>query len=138
MIYLDTSLLLPVYVPEAQSQTANEILESDGALWVSDLTVAEFLVGLARKVKLEELTSEQAEVARALFEQHLREGLLVRIAAHASQSEEAGQLAFRSPLLLRTLDAIHLSFAVKLEAKLATFDRRLSDAARAFGLTVLP
>jgi predicted nucleic acid-binding protein len=138
VIYLDTSLLLPVYVPEAQSQTANEILESDGALYVSDVTVAEFLVGLARKVKLEELTPDQAAGARALFEQHLRDGLLVRVAAHALQSEEAGQLAFRSTVLLRALDALHLSWAMKLEATLATFDRRLSEAARAFGLNVLP
>lgn len=138
MIYIDTSLLLPVYVPEAQSQTANEVLQNDGSLFVSDLTVTEFLVGLARKVKLEELSLEQADLARELFERHLREGLLGRIAAHASQSEEAGELAVRSTVLLRTLDALHLSFAIRLEATIATFDRRLSDAARALGLNVLP
>jgi predicted nucleic acid-binding protein len=40
--------------------------------------------------------------------------------------------------MLRTLDALHLALAMDLKATLATFDRRLSDAARAQGLSVLP
>ena len=40
--------------------------------------------------------------------------------------------------MLRTLDAIHLAVAVELEATVATLDGRLSDAARALGVEVLP
>jgi predicted nucleic acid-binding protein len=74
LIYADTSLLLPVYVPEEQSAQANSAVEGSTALLISDLTVAEFLVGLARKVKLGVLSLERAEEVRAVFEQHMAKG----------------------------------------------------------------
>jgi predicted nucleic acid-binding protein len=40
--------------------------------------------------------------------------------------------------MLRTLDAIHLAVAVEHEATMATLDGRLSEAARAIGIQVLP
>ncbi len=138
MIYVDTSLLLPVYTPEAQSERANRILESDSFILISDLTVAEFYVGLARKVKLKFLTPRQAEAAGACFETHLAEGLLNRTALHSAHTEAASHLAIRSAIMLRTLDALHLAVAMGLGLdRLATFDNRLADAARGFGLTVL-
>jgi len=138
VIYVDTSLLLPVYVPEEQSELANSVLESASSIVISDLTVAEFYVGLARKVKLETLTVPQSEAARAAFESHLAEGLLQRVPLRPSHSEEAGDFAWKSTILLRTLDALHLAVAAELRAPLATFDGRLADAARAFGFAVLP
>ncbi len=42
---MDTSLLLPVYVPEVNSELANSVVKGAEDLLVSDLTVAEFLVG---------------------------------------------------------------------------------------------
>lgn len=137
MIYVDTSLLLAVYTPEAQSERANRILESASFILISDLTVAEFYVGLARKVKLKVLSPRQAEAAGAAFESHLAEGLLHRTALHSRHSEAAGQLAIKSALMLRTLDALHLAVAIGLDVRLATFDTRLADAAREFGVEVL-
>ena len=66
MIYADTSLLLPIYVPEERSEEANGLVKGETALWISDLTVAEFLVGLARKVKLGSLPLVRAEQIRRL------------------------------------------------------------------------
>jgi uncharacterized protein len=138
VIYADTSLLLPIYVPEANSELANRAVQGETELLISDLTVAEFLVGLARKVKLGTLPSERADEVRAAFEQHMSEGFLQRVALVGAHSEAAGQLASRSPVMLRTLNAIHLAVAVELEAALATLDGRLSDAAHALGVEVLP
>ena len=138
MTYVDTSLLLPVYVPESQSELANSVLESASSILISDLTVAEFYVGLARKVKLGALTAPQADFARATFDLHLSEGLLQRLSWRPSYSEEAGDFAWRSTVMLRTLDALHLAMAAGTGEPLATFDGRLADAARAFGFDVLP
>lgn len=138
MIYADTSLLLPIYVPEVNSELANDTVQGATELLISDLTVAEFLVGLARKVKLGTLPSERADEVRAAFERHMSEGYLQRVAVVGSHSEAAGQLASQSPVMLRTLDALHLAVAVELEATMATLDGRLSDAARALGVEVLP
>lgn len=138
MIYADTSLLLPIYVPEEHSDRANEVLEGAPEVLISDLTVAEFLVGLARKVKLGALPEEQVPEIRASFEKHLADGVLRRVPLQGEHSEMAGQLAERSSVMLRTLDALHLVVAIQLEASLATLDTRLSDAARALGVEVLP
>ena len=138
MIYVDTSLLLPVYVPEAQSEEANRILESTFPIVISDLTVAEFHVGLARKVKLGELSVAQLDETRSLFESHMQEGLLRRIALRSSHSEVAGRLASTSSIMLRTLDALHLAVAAEVGSPIATFDTRLGDAARDLGFEVLP
>jgi predicted nucleic acid-binding protein len=116
VIYVDTSLLLAVYAPEARSNEADEILESASSIFVSDLTVAELYVGLARKVKLKVLTVPQAEAAKAAFESHLDEGALRRIPLRTSYSEAAGDLAWKTSVMLRSLD----------------------DAARDLGFEVLP
>lgn len=137
MIYVDTSLLLPVYVPEGSSERANQILESASSIVISDLTVAEFYVGLARKLKLGELSLQQADAAGKSFESHLAEGLLNRESLHSGHSEAAGRLAKQSALMLRTLDALHLAVAIGLGLPLATFDSRLADAARGLGVEVL-
>ena len=138
MIYADTSLLLPVYVPEVNSDKANSAVDGVQELLVSDLTVAELLVGLARKVKLGVLAPEKAEEVRAAFEQHMAEGFLQRVPLVSRHSEAAGLLSLQSPVMLRTLDALHLAVAVEREATIATLDGRLSEAARAIGIQVLP
>jgi uncharacterized protein len=139
LIYIDTSLLLPTYVQEKNSVRANEFLRGGVPQFlVSDLTVAELYVGLARKVKLGSLSAASAEEAWSLFEAHLKKCLFRRIALVSSHSEAAGQLAVRSPVMLRTLDAIHLAVAIELDASLGTLDGRLSDAAQALGVEVLP
>jgi predicted nucleic acid-binding protein len=119
LIYVDSSLLLPVYVPEVNSELANSVVKGAEDLLVSDLTVAEFLVGLARKVKLGTLSQE----------------LATQVQEH---SEAAGQLASTSPLILRALVAIHLAVAVEHKATMATWDGRLSEVARAMGVKILP
>jgi predicted nucleic acid-binding protein len=138
LIYVDTSLLLPVYVPEVNSELANSVVKGAEDLLVSDLTVAEFLVGLARKVKLGTLSQELATQVQEAFKRHMAEGHLRRVAVVSSHSEAAGQLASTSPLILRSLDAIHLAVAVEHKATIATLDGRLSAAARAMDVKILP
>jgi len=45
LIYTNTLLLLPVYVPEVNSEVANAALRGAEEFPVGDLAVAEFLVG---------------------------------------------------------------------------------------------
>ncbi len=138
MIYVDTSLLLPVYVPEERSEEANRILETVSPIIISDLTVAEFHVSLARKVKLGTLSTPQSEAARAAFESHLRDGLLQRVALRSTHYDAAGRMASQSSLVLRTLDALHIAVTASLGSPVATFDGRLADAARDLGFEAVP
>lgn len=100
--------------------------------------MAEFLVGLARKVKLGTLSQELATQIQEAFERHMPKDTSGESRWVSSHSEAAGQLASRSPLILRALDAIHLAVAVEHKATMATLDGRLSEAARAMGVKILP
>lgn len=138
MIYVDTSLLLPVYVPEERSEEANRLLETVSSIVISDLTFAEFHVGLARKVKLGTLSASQSGAAQAALDSHLRDGVLQRVALQSSHYDAAGRMASKAAGMLRTLDALHVAVAAGLGSPMATFDGRLAEAARDLGFEVLP
>ena len=50
-MYIDTSLLVPYYCPEALSQVAERTLRSDSSPTVRHLIDVEFFSALARKVR---------------------------------------------------------------------------------------
>lgn len=125
-------------MPEARSAEADEILEAATDVVVSDLTVAELYVTLARRLKLGELRPEQVEVVRSTFEQHLADDVLTRETLRPLHSEMASRLALESTVILRTLDALHIAVAMELGAVLATFDQRMAGGARSLGLKVVP
>jgi len=99
--------------------------------------VAEFYVSLARKLKLGTLRPEHEPVIRETFALHLEDEVLHRASLQPRHMEAAGDLANRSPVILRTLDALHLAVAIERQLTLATFDQRMSDAARALGMQVV-
>ncbi|MBK8696640.1 MAG: type II toxin-antitoxin system VapC family toxin [Deltaproteobacteria bacterium] len=137
MIYLDTSVLVPYYAPEAGSAKAEDIVRAAPALIVSDLAVAEFHATIVRKVRMGALDGIAADKIWALFESHLADGYFDRISMTRSHATAVRLLATRSPAMIRTLDALHLAMASDAGADLATFDQRLAEAARAHGLSVL-
>jgi hypothetical protein len=61
LIYADTSLLLPIYVPEPRSGEADEILEAADSVVISDLTVAQSL-----DATVATFDQRMAEAARSL------------------------------------------------------------------------
>ena len=138
MIYADTSLLLPCYVPEEQSIQAQRIIETADGIAVSDLTIVEFYVGLARKVRTGTLNVVQMEESRSFFDAHLSQGLYRRVALSSDHVAAVRAFCVESKIPLRTLDALHLAAALDLGAVVATFDRRLAEASREHGLEVVP
>jgi predicted nucleic acid-binding protein len=138
VIYADTSLLLPCYVPEEQSDEAQRIIECGDAIVASDITVAEMYAGLARKQRSGALSLDQMERSRAFFEEHLSQGVFHRVALAERHLVSIRSLSAQSRAPLRTLDSLHLAIASDLRAKMATFDRRLAEASRIIGLAVVP
>lgn len=137
MIYFDTSVLAAYYTEEQRSDEAAEIIEKASLPVVSDLTVAELNVVMARKERLGFLPLGSAAAVFALFDEHLRDSFL-SITIEPRHIQATRDLAVRSPIPLRTLDTLHLVFVSEIEGTLATFDGRLADAARALGVAVLP
>ena len=123
--YLDTSAFLKLVVEEEASAAMRSWVSTDPELVTCDLLRTEALRATRR------LTP--AAVSRA------RE-VLATVAVGAVTSdcfERAGEL---DPGLLRSLDAIHLAWALALCDDLdgiVTYDERLANAARSYGVRVL-
>ena len=124
MIVLDANVLIAYWGdPDAHTDAALGILDTEEDLILHPVTLAESLVGPVR-VGLE--AEAMADYTRLGVERHVP--LL----------DEPVQVArLRSTTALKLPDVYVLATAIHLGATLATFDRRLADAARERGIDVL-
>ena len=135
-MYIDTSLVVPYYCPEALSQAAERTLRRDPRPVVSDLVEVEFFSALARKVRVREMSAGDAGHACERFLAHLRTGLYTRLALERRHYDTARGWLGRFTLPLAALDALHLALAAAEGLRLATADRDLSRSARSLGVPV--
>jgi uncharacterized protein len=136
-MYIDTSVLVPYYCPEALSRAAERAVRGDPRPAVSDLVEVEFFSALAKKVRERAMPAADASQVGQQFLDHLQAGLYTRLAVQRQHYEAARQWLARFALPLRALDALHLAIADAEALRLATADRDLSRSARSLGLTVL-
>ncbi len=130
-LYLDTSLLVPLYVEEAASDRTGAWFEAQTVeLVVSDWTLVEFASALGLKVRTRQLTARQADDAQAKFDETLSSGLRI-LPVERSTFARAQLLLRQYTLGLRAGDALHLAMCIDREPRiLATADRVLYAAAR--------
>lgn len=134
-LYLDTSVLVPLFVSEVHTQAARALVVEGSEVVVSDLTAVEFASALSRLVRMSLLDREAAQAGFA--------NLDIWIAKVASRVVvEAGDVR-SSEAMLRSLDVpltapdvIHIAIATRVHAELATLDTRMADTARKLGARV--
>ena len=137
MIYLDTSVAIPMFVPEPASDAVDAWFEScDDPLISSDWILTEFASALAIKERRGEIDQKQAQTAWKDFESFCQSGLrLVPVSRQAF--EHAARLARNARSGLRPGDSLHLSMALEVgAASVATADATLEKNARSMGLAV--
>lgn len=133
--YLDTSVLVPLYVEEARSSEMECWLAGLGhvPLWVSPWCVAEFSSALGLKARRGELSG--ADLAKALAGFRRFAGQRTRVVEIVAQDfYRAGELCDRWQLGLRAGDALHLSVVERRGLTVCTLDRGMWTAAQALGL----
>lgn len=124
-LYVDSSAIVKLIVPEAESDALREHLEGRH-LVTSEIALTE----VPRAARLRSDAPDVFDRAEAV----LRRFDLVEL-----DEELHRAAARRDPSTLRALDAIHLVSALKLGARVRSvvaYDRRLAQAARAAGLAV--
>lgn len=123
VVYVDTSALAALLIEQPESQAVLDWLDHHSATLVSsDLLETE----LRRLAIREGLRQRDVTV------------LLEGISLAALDRAVYRGAGFLPMPYLRTLDALHLEAAIRLDAShVLTYDRRLGDAARAAGLEVL-
>lgn len=138
MIYLDTSVAVPLFVPEPTSAEVDAWMESCASPLVSsDWILTEFSSALSLKERRGELTARQAAAAQKGFDEFCAAGL--RLLPFSRKAfEEAAKLVRVVKSGLRAGDSLHLAMAIEAGATgFATADHTLERNAKAKGLSVI-
>ena len=130
MLYVDTSVLVAYYCPEALSLQAQEVLTEQAQPALSFLTEVEFTSAVAKKVRLQHLDSVDGQRILAKFTAHVEAGLfrMLPVEKHHYRLARGWLGLLTTPL--RTLDALHLAIASSEELPLVTSDTSFYQAAR--------
>lgn len=138
-IYVDSSALAKLYVPEADSEAVDDFLRGRRGLMISDLAITEVLSAVARRKRDGELSSKQSRAIHDAVLDDAHSGSFTRLDLNPEVHRDAERLLFATDSAsLRTLDALHLALAFSGRAShLLTFDRRMAAAAAEAGLDVV-
>jgi predicted nucleic acid-binding protein len=136
-VCLDTSLVVPIFLPDVFVERARKFLatQTDDVV-IGDFAAAEFCSVVGNRVRNKELTASAARMAFSNFDDWRSRHA---VGAETLPSDITYAMTFlrRWDLGLRTPDAMHLAIARRLGAELATFDKRMAAAARALGIGVV-
>jgi predicted nucleic acid-binding protein len=136
-VYLDTSVVVPLFVPDTFNHRARQFLAAAGSpVVVSDFVAAEFASALGIRIRTRATPETEARRALANFDSWIP-GNTVGAETLPVDVRMAEAALRRLDLPLRTPDAVNLAIAQRLGADLATFDIRMADCARAFGMAVV-
>lgn len=129
--YVDSSALMKRYVQEADSDVADRLLAADPVLVTSWITLIELRRNLARLADPADLAGLRRQCTDDLDQFAL-------VSVDQVVCEAAAEIG--EQFLVRTLDAVHLACARRLQVPglaFLTFDLRQAQAARELGFTVL-
>jgi predicted nucleic acid-binding protein len=136
MLYLDTAIVLTLFVREPMSESVGKWLASRRQpLAFSDWGLTECASALGIRLRRHELDTDSAARAFRAITAFANESCeLVACGGH-HQKEAQGLLA-RFDLPLRAGDALHLAISQHIQATLVTCDKQLIAAAKAIGAKV--
>ncbi|MDZ8084892.1 MAG: type II toxin-antitoxin system VapC family toxin [Nostoc sp. DedQUE12b] len=137
MIYLDTSVIAPLYWTEALSDAVEELLLNEAEVGLSQLAEVELVSALSRRVRMREISQEDAIAIVERFQSDLDSGFYTQIAVETVHYNLAREWISRFDTPLRTLDALHLTIAFQNNIQLVTADEALATSAEILGVEVL-
>jgi len=128
--YLDTSVLVSLYVPESRTQKLLDLISGiKGALIISRLVETEFYATLSKKKRTKELSAVQIKNVIKVFEDHIKDGAYSLQPINDIVFETANNILREMKTNLRTLDALHLAAAKCGRCELMTADKALAESA---------
>lgn len=137
MLYLDTAVVLTLFVGERTSTTVEAWLSTRRQpLAFSDWGLTECASALGLKCRRGELGQDEAARALAAIGRFTRESC-EWIACAPQHQTGAQELLGRFDLPLRAGDALHLTISRHAKATLVTYDKLLLSSAKALGIKVL-
>jgi predicted nucleic acid-binding protein len=139
--YADTSFLVSLYTPDANSaQAASRMQEMQSPTIVTQFGELELINAIHLRLFRHELPAAKIRAAYAAFRDDVAGGILSVVPTTDAMYAEARRISRRwtKTLGTRTLDVIHVASALVLRADpFHTFDDRQRRLARAVKLTTL-
>lgn len=137
MIYLDTSVIAPLYWREALSDAVEQLLLNEAEVGLSQLVEVELVSALSRRVRIREISQQDAIAIVERFQADLDSRFYTQIAVETVHYNLAREWISRFDTPLRTLDALHLTIAFQNNIQLVTADEALATSAEILGVEVL-
>lgn len=136
-VYVDTSVIVSILVPESTSERSRQWLEAQetGTMAISTWVDTELSSALALKVRIGELSRDSMQHALFLFRTCILPGMICHEVV-TSDFKQAQNYLESADLPLRAGDAMHLAIASRLGTAIATNDIKLQDAAKALKFEV--
>lgn len=132
-MYLDTSVLAALYIPERISAAAATAVGTSSAA-ISALTEVEIASVVARRLRERTISAADGALVLRTFDAHVADGRFWRLPVVAEAFVDAGRLLRAGTAPLSTLDALHLAVAASHREILCTADRQLARAAKQLGV----
>jgi predicted nucleic acid-binding protein len=140
--YADTSFLISLYTPDANSAEAAEAFANAPApLLLTPFGEAEFVNTIELRVFRREIEKAQANASLQALHDDVNSGVIIHRAVPATAYERAIVLSQRHTRRLGTrgMDVLQVAIAIELGVDVfITFDLRQRRLARAVGLPVRP
>lgn len=134
-MYLDTSVLGALYIPETLSAAAAAAVGATPPA-ISALTEVEFASVVGRRLRERTISTADGALVLRTFDAHLADRRYRRLPVVAETFAEASRLLRSGAAPLSTLDALHLAIAISNREPLCTADRQLARAAARLGAKV--
>ena len=139
MSYADTSFFVSLYVKDAHSIKADEMLRGGERPPITPLHIAEWTHAIAQQVHRRQMTISEAERLHRDFDEDRAARVWRTLAVPEAALEICADLGKRyGPKLgLRTLDSLHVACALELKTRrFWSFDERQKKLAKAAGLDI--
>ena len=135
-LYIDSSALAKLYLPESDSDRLDNFLRGRRDLTISELAITEVISAIARRRREGALTASQANRVRDAILSDAQSGSFRRLDLNPVIHRHAERILLSTDSIpLRTLDALHIALTIFGETRsIMTFDVRLAEAAAVHGL----
>lgn len=134
MQYLDTSVVVAYYIPEAKSPKVEKLLAGTASAAISSLTDVEFHSAVSRRVRMKEISKNDGHRVTSRFALHLKDRHYRLYPVMQREYDLARDWLGNFDSGLRTLDALHLAVVFGNNLDLVTADAAFGKVARAYGV----
>jgi predicted nucleic acid-binding protein len=135
MTYLDTSVLVPLYINETGSVEARRLVASlpQTELALSEWSRAEFISAVGIRVRMQTLDRIEAKNVVVAFNRFALRALVL-LPVELGDFALAAQYLEQFELGLRAGDALHLAIASNHDARMCSSDQIMLKCARRLGI----